>query len=105
LKSNLITAIDFKSIQEMKMAIRYSEPATTPVKPLLKQAKEIRRQAEALEDQAAEILAEKRRRGRKHSGNETVTLRVDKRAVEHFKASGGDWKKAMADALRKAAGL
>jgi uncharacterized protein (DUF4415 family) len=93
-----------KSIQETKMAIRYAEPAK-PAMPLLKQAREIRRQAEALEAQAAEVLAEKRRRGRQPSGNETVTLRVDKRAVERFKATGDDWKTAMAEALRKAAGL
>jgi len=79
------------------MVIRYAEPAT--------QAQKIRIQAEALEAQAAEILAEKRRRGRQLSGNETVTLRVDQRAVELFKAKGEDWKKAMADALAKAAGL
>lgn len=86
------------------MAIRYAEPASPP-KPLLKQAKEIRQQAEALEAGANELLAEKRRRGRQPSGNETVTLRVDKRAVEFFKAKGDDWKKAMSDALTKAAGL
>ncbi|WP_042954353.1 BrnA antitoxin family protein [Rhizobium leguminosarum] len=86
------------------MAIRYAEPAA-PAKPLLKQAKEIRRQAEALEVGANELLAEKRRRGRQPSGNETVTLRVDKRAVEFFKTYGDDWKKAMADALARAAHL
>lgn len=86
------------------MAIRYAEPAE-PTKPLLKQAKEIRRQAEALEADAKELLTEKRRRGRQPSGNETVTLRVDKRAIEFFKARGDDWKKAMADALVKAGGL
>jgi uncharacterized protein (DUF4415 family) len=51
------------------------------------------------------VLAEKRRRGRKQSGNETVTLRVDKRAVDFFKVTVDDWKKAMADVLAKAAGL
>jgi len=86
------------------MAIRYAEPASPP-KPLLKQAKEIRRQAEALEAGANELLTEKRRRGRQPSGNETVTLRVDKRAIEFFKDRGDDWKKAMADALTKAAKL
>lgn len=86
------------------MAIRYAEPDTS-AKPLLKQAKEIRLQAEALEAEALELLAEKRRRGRQPSGNETVTLRVDKRVVEFFKIYGDDWKKEMADALRKAAGL
>lgn len=86
------------------MAIRYTEPAA-PDKPLLKQAKEIRLQAEALEAEALELLAEKRRRGRRPSGNETVTLRVDKRVVEFFKTYGDDWKKAMADALAKATHL
>lgn len=87
------------------MAIRYSEPPAPP-KPILQQAREIRRQAEALEVQAAEVLAEKRRRGRKPSGNGTVTLRVDERVVDFFvMKNSGDWKKAMADALRKAAGL
>lgn len=87
------------------MVIRYSEPAK-PSMPILQQAKEIRRQAEALEVQAAEVLAEKRGRGRKPSGNGTVTLRVDERVIEFFiMKNSGDWKKAMADALRKAAGL
>lgn len=50
-------------------------------------------------------LATKLGRGRRPSGNETVTLRVDKRAVEFFKTYGDDWKKVMADALAKAAYL
>ncbi|API52874.1 hypothetical protein BMW22_15725 [Rhizobium leguminosarum] len=86
------------------MAIRYAEPPA-PSNPLLKQAKGIRRQSEALEAILHEVLGDKRRRGRKLSGNETVTLRLDKRAVEHFKAASDDWKKAMADVLAKAAGL
>ncbi len=81
------------------MAIRYSEPAK-PAVPLLEQAKEIRRQAEAIEAEARELLAEKRGRGRRHSGKETVTLRVDAAVVAWFKKSyGDDWRSRMAREL------
>ena len=84
------------------MAIRYSEPAK-PTAPLLEKAKEIRRQAEAIEAEARELLAEKRGRGRRQSGKETVTLRVDAKTVAFFKTYGDEWREAMVDALDKAA--
>lgn len=59
----------------------------------------------------AEVLpaALKRERGRpvgsKSSNKEQVTLRLDREALERFKAAGPGWQARINDAVRKAAGL
>lgn len=85
------------------MVIEYA--AAPKTKPLLEQAKQIRQQAEALEVEARDALAEKRGRGRPNSGKETVTLRLDSAIVAYYKTYGDDWRVAMEDALRKGAHL
>lgn len=86
------------------MAIRYSEEPKK-VSKRAADAAEMARLALLPEKEFKAEIAKGLGRGRRPSGNETVTLRVDRRAVEFFKTYGDDWKKVMADALAKAAGL
>lgn len=86
------------------MAIRYSEEPKKVSKRAAQDA-EMARLAHLPEKEFKAEIAEKLGRGRRPSGNETVTLRVDRRAVEFFKTYGDDWKKVMAEALAKAAFL
>lgn len=46
------------------------------------------------------------RRGRPPGSSKSlVSLRLDKKVVDHFRATGPGWQTRMNDALRKAAGL
>jgi uncharacterized protein (DUF4415 family) len=45
--------------------------------------------------------SEKRGRGRPHSGNETVTLRLSSAVLAHYRASGDGWQSRLnADLVR-----
>lgn len=86
------------------MAIRYSDEPKKVSKRAADAAEMVRLSRLPEKEFKAEI-AKGLNRGRRPSGNETVTLRVDKRAVEFFKTYGDDWKKFMAAAIEKAAYL
>ena len=48
----------------------------------------------------------RRLRGRqKAPTKKQITLRLDERVIEHFKATGDGWQSRMNEALKKAAGL
>ena len=51
----------------------------------------------------AESIRRSRGRPRKKNAKEAVTLRVDPRVVERYKAGGEDWRARMVEALEKAA--
>lgn len=48
---------------------------------------------------------DKKGRGRPPSGNETVTLRISTKVLEHYRGTGPGWQARLNDDLRKINGL
>ena len=53
----------------------------------------------------ATVPKEKRPRGRPHSGNETVTLRISSAVLDHYRATGKGWQSRLNADLRKVTGI
>jgi uncharacterized protein (DUF4415 family) len=56
-------------------------------------------------DEAFPDIARRVRGRQKAPTKKQVTLRLDARVIEHFKATGEGWQSRMNEALKKAAGL
>jgi uncharacterized protein (DUF4415 family) len=70
------------------------------------QIAELRPASEVLPPALFEGLASKRRRGPQKAPTKTmISLRLDQRVVDHFKAAGEGWQTRMGEVLKKAAGL
>jgi uncharacterized protein (DUF4415 family) len=70
------------------------------------QIAELRPASEVLPAALFEGLASKRRRGPQKAPTKTmISLRLDQRIIDHFKATGEGWQTRMGEVLKKAAGL